>query len=158
MSDAHDDAAVRAYEVALEYVVRSAQPLTRKELQGAIRRLSELHPDWSHRQLGAFLSVAHTTVGRVLEREQTAQRAATEGEAYIASVSAEELASRFFKAIEKVWEARGLGLMDSFLGDRTSERLAAVLTDAYGDDALDRAQRYRTWIDDAIARLRGTKA
>ncbi len=58
------------------------------------------------------------------------------------------------KALEKVREARGLGVGDFFAGrDRTGERLAEVLTDAFGEAAGERAGRYQGWISDAIAAL-----
>lgn len=144
------------YDLAVRHGTKTARPLSRAELRTAIVRIAALHPDWSQHVVGRFVGVAHTTVGRVLARADTAKdpSQATPGDGYIATTSAQELATRLFRGIEQVWEARGLGLVDSLVGDRTAERLAGVLNDAYGDEALDRAQRYRTWITGAIAKLK----
>jgi len=145
-----------AYQLAVRHSTKSARPLSRAEVRAAIVRLTELHPDWSQHVVGRFVGVAHSTVGRVLARADAMNDpgTTTPGDEYVAAASAEELATRFFRGIEKIWEARGLGLVDSVVGDRTSERLARVLNDAYGDTALDRAQRYRAWITGAISQLK----
>jgi len=144
------------YELAVRHSVKSSRPLKRQELQAAILRLAALHPDWSQHVIGKFVGVSHTTVGRVISRnEGSSERTEpSDGDGYIAAASAQELASRLFRGIEKVYEARGLGLIDSVVGDRTAERLAGVIRESFGDDALVRAQRYRTWIDGAIKLLR----
>ena len=147
-----------AYELALRNSTKSSRPLKRTELHAAIRRLAELHPDWSQHVVGKFVGVAHTTVGRVLARETASREGATEadGDQYIAMVSAQDLASRLFRGLEKLYEARGLGLIDAIVGDRTAERLAGTLRDSFGDDALDHAIRYRSWITGAIENLRNS--
>jgi hypothetical protein len=73
-----------------------------------------------------------------------------EGEAWPRSLSPETVAKRLFRGFEKAYEGRGLGIADFFSGDRTGERLAAVLEDVYGERALERAQRFQAWIEQAI--------
>lgn len=144
------------YELAVRHSVKSSRPLRRQELHAAILRLAEIHPDWSQHVIGKFVGVSHTTVGRVISRHEGSSTRAesSDGDEYAAAASAEELAARLFRGIEKVYEARGLGLIDSVVGDRTAERLAGVIRESFGDDALARAQRYRAWIDGAIKLLR----
>jgi hypothetical protein len=59
--------------------------------------------------------------------------------------SPESQAKKLFRAFEKTYEARGLGIADFFTGDHTGERLAGVLKDAYGERALERAQVFAEW-------------
>jgi hypothetical protein len=147
-----------AYDLAVHHSVKSSRPLNRAELHAAILRLATLHAEWSQRDVASFVGVAHTTVGRVLARRLHQANGASDGDQYIARVAAEQLALRLFRGMEKVWEARGLGLIDALVGYRTAERLADVLRDSFGDDALDHAQRYRAWIDGAIAKLQSESA
>ncbi len=138
-----------AYCLALESAASSARPLTRSERHAAVVRL--LAATLSDREIAKLVGVAHTTVSRI-RKGQNASREREPGEEHLAWTAAEDLAARLFRSLEKVYEARGL--TDAFLGDRTAERLAGVLRDAFGDDGIARAQRYRTWIDGAIERLR----
>jgi hypothetical protein len=73
---------------------------------------------------------------------------------FVVDAAAIEIAGRLFRALDRVYEARGLGFQDAFLGDRTASRLADALTTAFPDSALERATRYRSWIDGAIKQLR----
>lgn len=149
-------ASVLAYERALETSVRSAQPLTRAERRAAVERLLEAGGR-SDREVARLVGVAHTTVSRARARMGGAmhQDESTEaGDVYLTEVTARDAARRIFSGFEKVWEARGLGFADAVLGDRTGERLAGVLAEAHGAEALERAKAYRRWIDAAIFKLR----
>jgi transcriptional regulator with XRE-family HTH domain len=115
-------------------------------------------PELSDRQLASLIGVANSTVSRrrqavALQRDADDEPSA--GDSYRIAVAAQDTARRFFRAMEEVWEARGLGIGDAIFGDRTGERLADVLEAAYGEDAIDRAKRYRVWVDRAIQRLSG---
>ncbi len=151
-----------AYELALKTSVATAKPLTRAERRRAIERLLELDPKGSDREIASVVGVAHTTVSRLRKAlrqpERTEPGSDEPGERYISLLTAEDLAKRIFGGIEKVWEARGLGIMDALVGDRTAERLAGVLREAFGEEALDRAERYRTWFEGAIAKLKAESA
>ncbi len=150
------------YELALKSSVAAAKPLSCAERRRAIARLLELSASRSDREIAALVGVAHTTVSRLRKALQQPER--TEpgsdepGQRYVSLLTAEDVARRIFRGIEKVWEARGLGIMDTLVGDRTAERLAGVLREAFGEEALDRAERYRTWIEGAIAKLKAESA
>jgi hypothetical protein len=149
-----------AYERGLEAASTAARPLSRAERRRAVMRLLEANPQRTDREIGRLVGVAHTTVGRARAQVSGASHQADAPEAgtgYLTTAAAGELATRLFKAMEKVWEARGLGLADAVLGDRTGDRLATALSAAYGDDALDRAERYRSWIAGAIRKLRAAR-
>jgi len=145
-----------AFEYGVETAAHAAKPLSRTERNAAVDRLLGEHPDWSDRAIAQLCGVSHQTVGR-----RRAKRSNGPDPADIANlaggfrqVSELEAAGRLFRALEKVREARGLGIGDFFAGrDRTGERLASVLADAFGDSALQRAREYETWIASAIAGL-----
>ena len=58
-------------EEALEHAViantKNADPLTPEERDDGIRRLKQLHPERSHRQIAKAMSVSHMTVKRVFD-------------------------------------------------------------------------------------------
>src|SRR5437867_1669606 len=119
-----------AYENALKRAAFSSKPLTRSEKQAAIRRLITDRPNASDREIARMVGVDHKTVGRIRMGETTQQTAS-----WPRIPSPEAVAKRLFRAFEKTYEARGLGIADWFTGDRTGERLAGVLGDVYGEQA-----------------------
>jgi ParB-like chromosome segregation protein Spo0J len=143
-----------AFERAVDTAARSSKPLTRAERNAAVVRLLAEHPDRSDREIASLCGVSHQTVGR-RRAELDNDEEETVEPVYQQRLHEEEIAKRLFKALEKVWEARGFGLVDSFKGDRTGERLARVLHKAYGEEALERAHRYQAWIDQAVKALSG---
>ena len=132
--------------------------LGRRERHAAIERLIADAPTLSDREIGRLVGVAHTTVGRVRRElngvEVQADPEVEPGMGFVVDAAAVDLAGRLFRALDRVYEARGLGFQDAFLGDRTAHRLAEALTTAFPDNALERATRYRSWIDGAIKQLR----
>jgi hypothetical protein len=145
-----------AFEYAVASAARTAKPLTRGERNCAVDRLLDERPDLSDRRIADVCGVSHQTVGRRRTARSNGpslvDRADTEGA--FRRTSEREAAERLLKALEKMWEARGLGVGDFFAGrDRTGERLAEVLHDSFGEAAVKRAGRYQTWISDAIAAL-----
>ncbi len=142
---------------AIERASQGPKPLTRREIRANIDWLLDDRPDLSDRGIARLLGVANSTVSRRheqrLARQDPHADEPSDGDRYVVKRVALEVAPRLFKAMEKVWEARGFGIGDAVFGDRTGERLAVALSDAFGEDALDRAVRYRGWIDQAIDRL-----
>jgi ParB-like chromosome segregation protein Spo0J len=61
-------------QAALEWAVinntKNADPLTPDERDDGIRRLKQLHPDWTLRRLADAMSVSHITVKRALEVQE----------------------------------------------------------------------------------------
>src|SRR5262249_4004557 len=102
----------------------------------------------SDREIARLVGVDHKTVGRIRMGETTEQPVA-----WPRIPSPEAVAKRLFKGFEKAYEARGLGIADFFTGDRTAERLASVLSDVYGERALERAETFRGWLHQAIDAL-----
>jgi hypothetical protein len=139
------------YLHALQRSAISALPLTRAEKQRAVRRLLEANPRASDREIGRLVGVDHKTVGR-------ARRGISPPQSEFptlppAGPTPEAVAKRLFRAFEKTYEARGLGIADFFAGDRTGERLAGVLDDVYGQQALAKTQQFRDWLDQAAKAL-----
>ena len=64
-------------EEAAEYAVisntKNADPLTPEERDDGIRRLRQLHPDWSNRVIAEKMSVSEATVRRVFEIDEVKQ-------------------------------------------------------------------------------------
>lgn len=149
------DAAAFAYELSLKTAATSARPLSRAERQAAIARLIVDGTERTDRQIAELVGVAHTTVGRqrriALGTGKPGPEAA--GEDYLRTVNATDVARRFFKGMEQIYAARGLGIGDAVFGDRTGDRLASLLTNSFGDEALDRAQRYLAWVERALEKL-----
>ncbi len=146
-----------AYELGLRSAASSPLRLTRAEKHAAIRHLKETRPELSERQIADLVAVSHQTVGRVLDRWSNgpqAQPSNDPGLDLLRGVAELDLARRFFRGMEKVRAARGLGLWDALTRDHTGDRLARVLSEACGAEALDRAEQYRAWIDEAIAALK----
>jgi hypothetical protein len=139
-----------AYLHGLRRSAISAKPLTRAEKRAAIRRLLEMRPDASDREIARTIGVDHKTVGR-LRRGDSPREVLT----FPVRPRPEKVAAQLYRALEKAYEARGLGIADFFNGDRTGERLAGVLTDVYADRALEKAEQFRGWLDAAAHSLAG---
>ncbi len=145
-----------AYLQAIAASTRGAKQLTRVEIHVGIRRLIS-ETDLRDDQIAPLFGVSKATVWR--ERRKATDHVSSEtdapdaGEAYIAQVTAGEVATRLFKALGKVYESRGLGIWDALTGRNVGDRLADVLANAYGEKAAAQAERFRSWIDDAIASL-----
>jgi hypothetical protein len=142
------DAVMAAFERALVRSAISAKPLSRAEKQAAVIRLIEIRPTASDREIGRLAGVDHKTVGRLRARgiapppEQQRPRTAP---------SPELAARKLLEAFERIREARGLGLVDWCRGgDRTGHRVADALVDAYGEDAVARAQLCIGWLEQAV--------
>jgi hypothetical protein len=138
-----------AYLYALQRSATSALPLTRAEKRRAIRRLLEANPQASDREVGRLVGVDHKTVGRV-RRGISPQEGLP---VFPVGPAPEAVAKRLFRAFEKAYESRGLGVADFFAGDRTGQRLAAVLTDVYGERAMEKTRQFRGWLEQAAAAL-----
>jgi len=151
------DAPGFCFERGLVSAARSALPLTRAEKHAAIRTLKESRPGLSDREIAALVGASHQTVGRVLRRSNGPDlgqdEASEDGGAVLET--AHQAAVKLFLGLERVYAARGLGVWDAITHDHTAERLARVLEEAYGDDALDRATRFATWCEGAVALLQG---
>lgn len=137
------------YLYALKRSAFTAKPLTRAEKQAATRRLLKTYPQASDREIGRLVGVDHKTVGRA--RRGISPQAGMP--VLPAGPTPEAVAKRLFRAFEKAYEARGLGIADFFAGDRTGERLAAVLADVYGEQALVKTRQFRSWLDEAAKAL-----
>lgn len=65
-------------EEALEFAViantKNADPLTPEERDDGIRRLKQLHPDWSNRKIADAMSVSEATVRAVFRVDEVKQR------------------------------------------------------------------------------------
>jgi hypothetical protein len=145
-----------AFEYAVQTAARAAKPLTRSERNAAVERFLGEHADWSDRQIADLCGVSHQTVGRRRAERSSGPggSASPNSSGAFRYVGELETAERLVRALEKVREARGLGIGDFFAGrDRTGERIAQVLTDVHGGSALERAREYRTWIASAIETL-----
>ena len=146
-----------AFQRAVETSSTSAKPLDRAERAAAIARLVVDRRDLSDSAIARLVGVSHQTVGRRRAELSTGQDeldATGEPTAARQRLHEEQVAKRLFRALEKTHEARGLGFGDWIAGkDRTGERLARVLYEAHGGDAVDRAQQYRAWIDKALQLL-----
>ena len=138
-----------AYRHALDRCAFTSRPLSRSEKQTAVRRLLTEYPDGSDREIARLVGVDHKTVGRI-RRGDSPGRAI---ETLPAGPSPEAVAKRLFRGFEKAYEARGLGVSDFFVGDRTGERLASVLAEVYGEQALAKAEQFHGWIEQAVAAL-----
>jgi len=61
-----------------------------------------------------------------------------------------------FRGLEQVRQARELGVRDALTSDHTGDHLAAVLADARGQDAVERAEQFHTWTGQSLDVLRGS--
>jgi ParB-like chromosome segregation protein Spo0J len=59
-----------ALELSVLENTKNADPLSPEERDDAIRRLKQLHPDWSIRQLAEAMSVSHNTIQRVFKVDE----------------------------------------------------------------------------------------
>jgi hypothetical protein len=139
------------YLYALQRSAISALPLTRAEKQKAIRRLLKTNAQASDREIARLVGVDHKTVGRA--RRGLSPPSAGLPELPPLGPMPEAVAKRLFRAFEKAYEARGLGIADFFTGDRTGERLAAVLEDVYGEHALEKTRQFSGWLGQAAEAL-----
>lgn len=152
-----EDPITFAFVHAVKASARGAQQLTRAERKrGILRLLGET--TLTDREIASLFGVSRQTVWRYRSDVADETGAAgpgdeSPGDRYLSIVTAGELAERLFKAMEKVRDTRGLGVADALLGDRTADRLARILRDAYGKRALKRALTYREWLDRAIEEL-----
>jgi hypothetical protein len=154
VGDGEDLVAV-AYLRAIRASTKGHKELTRAERQRVIRRLVE-ETDLGDAEIAELVGVSRQTVWRHRQprvADGTRERGVEAGDDFLATVAALEVAEQFFRGIQKVFEARGLGLWDSLTHDHTGERLARVLERVYGDGALERAEDFRGWCDAAIAEL-----
>lgn len=148
-----------AYVHAVRASTGGHKELTRAERQAGIRRLiRENH--MGDAEIAELFGVARQTVWRLRQgvANATSEGDPDPGEEYLIVQGAEQAAVRLFRGLERVYTARGLGIWDAITRDHTGDRLARVLLQAYGDDALDRAERFRDWCAEAIARLEGRES
>jgi len=151
-----EDPVTFAYLRAVQASTKGHKELTRAERQAGIRRLIE-ETELTDSEIADLFGVSRQTVWRhrQLVADATSGSEPEAGERHLATQTANEAAVRLFRGIEKVFEARGLGLWDALTGDHTGERLARALEAAHGDRALEYAKRFRTWCDQAIRELGG---
>jgi ParB-like chromosome segregation protein Spo0J len=147
------DPITEAFEIGLRSSATASIPLTRTEKQAAVQRLT-VEGGRTDQEIAELVGVARTTVGR-LRASDSALHVGPAVTRTRRRTAPDEAAVRLFRAIEAVWESRGLGIGDAVFGDRTGARLAKALRIAHGDEASEQARRYRTWIDAAIDELGG---
>lgn len=143
-----------AFERALKYCATAAKPLTQVERRVAVLRLIAERPELSDREIGRLTGTSHQTVGRV--RKQATEPAPIRAEedpgaAYLARITADEIARRVVGSVSKLWAARGVS--DLILGDRTGHRIAIALRETQGEQALVWARRLQTWTTAALQEL-----
>jgi len=147
-----------AYRHGMLTASTAALPLTRPERRAAVIRLLEDQPELADREIARLAGVSPTTVGahrkRLLEQSDVIGDGEVAEAACIAATSADELALRLARSLDRIFEARGL--TDYVLGDRTGRRLAKALVELHGaDKALLWARRLKTWSEFATAELGG---
>jgi hypothetical protein len=149
-----EDLITFAFVRAIGASTKGHKELTWAERDKAIRRLID-ETELGDAQIAELFGVTRQTIWRHRQRvtDATPPQSEEAGEGYVATIAAEEVARRLFRGLEKVYEARGLGLWDYLTHDRSGERLARILNSVYGDDALITAEMFRTWFDWAIAEL-----
>jgi hypothetical protein len=133
-----------AYLHTLARSAVSSKPLTRAEKQAVIRRLASGNPAASDREIGRLVGVDHKTVGRIRRGDSPAEPTSA---GWTPGPAPEVFAKRLFRSFEKAYEGRGLGIADFFVGDRTGEHLAAVLSDVYGEQALPKVRQFQGWLE-----------
>jgi len=149
-----DDPVLIAFERGLVTAATSSLRLTRAEKHAAVVHLKQLRPLLTDREIARQVGVSHQTVGRVLAGPRSnGPDGGDGGGRAVSSPSALDAARTLFRGLEKVHDARGLGLWDALTRDHTGDRLAGVLRDVYGEQARDRAKRLAGWLNDAAAAL-----
>ena len=141
-----------AYEIGLRSSATASRTLSRAEKQAAVLHLT-IEGGRTDAEIAELVGIARTSVARIRNRASALHSPSGDDRPYRAPTPPEDVAVRLFRAIEQVYDARGLGIGDALFGDRTGKRLAAVLLDALGEHALERAIRYRGWLDNAITTL-----
>ena len=149
-----EDPITFAYLRAVTASTGGAKQLTRAESHAGIRRLIA-ETDLGDEAIAELFGVTRVTVWRHRHRAagSSDEHREDRGELHLASATAHEVATRLFRGMAKVYEARGLGVWDALTGDHTGSRLARVLAEVYGERALEQAERFRGWFDDAIGAL-----
>jgi ParB-like chromosome segregation protein Spo0J len=69
-ANVHKGTRADALEFAVISNTKNADPLTPDERDDGIRRLRQLHPDWSQRQIADAMSVSQSTVRRVFQIDE----------------------------------------------------------------------------------------
>lgn len=69
-ANVHKGTRADALEFAVISNTKNADPLSPEERDDGIRRLKQLHPDWSQRKLAEAMSVSHLTVKRVFDIDE----------------------------------------------------------------------------------------
>jgi len=149
-----DDPVLIAFERGLVTAATSSLRLTRAEKHAAVVHLKQLRPQLTDREIARQVGVSHQTVGRVLAAPRSVGPDGADGRGAVSAPSALDAARTLFRALEKVHDARGLGLWDALTRDHTGDRLAGVFRDVYGEQARDRADRFAGWLNVAAAALR----
>jgi transcriptional regulator with XRE-family HTH domain len=146
---------VRARLRGIKATVGGPRPLTRGESQANIEWLFGARPDLSDRQIARLLGVANSTVSRrrqgVASPRRDGQRAPGD-EGQVGESAARAVAQRLFQALEKA-EVDDGSIAFAFVGGRTPYQLADILSDAYGEAAVDRARTFVRWLNHAIGLL-----
>ncbi len=150
-----DGPVLTAFERGLVTAATSSLRLTRAEKHAAVVHLKQVRPQLTDREIARQVGVSHQTVGRVLAAPRSnGPDGGDGGGRAVSSPSALDAARTLFRGLEKVHDARGLGLWDALTRDHTGDRLAGVFRDVYGEQARDRAERFAGWLNDAAAALR----
>ncbi len=162
-----------AFERGLTSAATSSLPLTRADKHAAIEHVHRTRPELSDREIARLVAVSHQTVGRVLRRRRSNGPDTPPPPPGLTGGGGDtpppppappspappvplplDVARRLFRGLEQVREARGLGVWDALTRDHTGDRLAAVLADACGPDATQRAEQFHTWTGRALDVLR----
>jgi len=149
-----DSPVLTAFERGLVTAATTSLRLTRAEKHAAVVHLKQLRPLLTDRDIARQVGMSHQTVGRVLAAPRSNGPDGGDGGGRGVSLPSSLGAARtLFRGLDKVHDARGLGLWDALTRDHTGDRLAGVLRDVYGDQARDRAERYAGWLKDAAVSL-----
>ena len=66
-------------------------------------------------------------------------------------VTAEQMTRRLVVFLARMDEARGL--LDYLMPKRMGRHIAQAFTEQFGDSALTEAQKFRVWLDQAVASI-----
>jgi ParB-like chromosome segregation protein Spo0J len=138
-----------AFRRALETACLTALPLTRAERKYAVERLLSTQGDFTHRAIARLVGVAHSTVDRWAE--EVAESANSLEKLYPTTPSADDVAMKLVRMIERLEESRTL--FDLFGSGRIGRHLANAFAERYGNRALPQAKLVKSWLDRTVATL-----
>jgi ParB-like chromosome segregation protein Spo0J len=80
-ANVHNGSRLDALEFAVVSNTKNADPLTNEERDTGVRRLKQIHPDWSNRQIADAMSLSYQTVARVFQIDEVKRATVTGGPA-----------------------------------------------------------------------------